>query len=157
MARDYAHGGIARFSSNNENPPSYWPRGVAWMLPWLVAAGEGARVMSSVKPSAASIDLVSCAAFERIVAKTGSSLYEVIVLRGEPGRVLVRGGKHFTTFCPVLFVGSTRPNGAIEQHTIEIGLRMKFYFENMVIVTSVVQSLCRYSTTAATACGAATR
>jgi len=118
---------------------------------------EGARVMSSAKPSAASIDLVSCAAFERIVAETGSSVYEVIVLRGEHGTVLVRGGKHFTTFCRVWFAGSTRPSGATERHTIEIGLRMKFYFENMVIITSVVQSLSRCSTTAVTACCAATR
>jgi hypothetical protein len=112
--------------------------------------------MSSVNPSAASIDLVSCAAFERIIANTGSSVYEVIVLRGEHGKVLVRGGKHFTTFCPVMFVGSMRPTGTIERHTIEIGLRMKFYFEEMVVVTSVVRSLCRHSTTAATACCAAT-
>jgi hypothetical protein len=114
-------------------------------------------VMSSVKPSAASIDLVSCAAFERITATTGSSVYEVIVLRGEHGTVLVRGGKHFTTFCRVLFVGSARPGGATERHTIEIGLRMQFYFEDMVVVTSAVQSLSRHSTTAATACCAATR
>ncbi len=112
--------------------------------------------MSSLKPSAASIDLISCAAFERIVATTGSSVYEVVVLRGERGKVWVRGGRHFTTFCPVLFVGSTRPSGAIERHTIEIGLRMNFYDGDMVIVTSVVRSLCRHSTTATTACCAAT-
>ena len=102
--------------------------------------------MYSEKPSATSIDLGSCAAFERIVAETGSSVYEVIVLRGEHGTVLVRGGKHFTTFCRVLFAGSTRPSGATERHTIEIGLRMKFCFEEMVVVTSVVRSLCRQST-----------
>jgi hypothetical protein len=113
-------------------------------------------MISSVKPSAPSIDLGSCAAFDRIVATTGSSVYEVIVLRGEPANVLVRGGKHFTTFCPVLFVGSMRPNGAIERDTIEIGLRMKFYFEEIVVVTSAVRSLCRHSATAATACCAAT-
>jgi hypothetical protein len=105
--------------------------------------------MYSEKPSAASIDLGTCAKFERIVAETGSSVYEVIVLPGEHGAVLVRGGKHFTTFCRVLFAGSMRPSGATERHTIEIGLRMKFYFEDMVIVTSVVQSLSRDSTTAA--------
>jgi len=35
MPRDYAHGGSVPFSLNNENPLSYWPRRVAWMLPWL--------------------------------------------------------------------------------------------------------------------------
>jgi hypothetical protein len=113
--------------------------------------------MSSVNPPAASIDLVSCAAFEKITAETGSSVYEVIVLRGEHGKVLVRGGKHFTTFAPAMLVGSMRPTGAIERHTIGIGLRMKFYCEDMVIITSVVQSLSHHSTMAASACCAATR
>jgi hypothetical protein len=128
------------------------------MLPCPLAAVKEPRVMSSASRSAAwSIDLASCAAFERIVAKTGASVYEVIVLRGERGKVLVRGGNHFTTFCPVVFIGSMRHGGAIERHTIEIGLRMEFYFENMVIVTSAVQSLSRHSATAATASCAATR
>jgi hypothetical protein len=105
--------------------------------------------MASAGRSAASIDIASCAAFETIVAKTGSSVYELIVLRGERGKMLVRGGQHFTTFCHVVFVGSMRHGGAVERHTIGIGLRMEFYFENMVIVTSAVQSLSRRSTTAA--------
>src|SRR4030095_1846611 len=83
--------------------------------------------------------------------KTGSSVYELIILGNEPGKVLVRGGKHFTTFCRVLFVGSMRHVRAIERHSIGIGLRMKFYFENMAIVTSAVQSFSRHSTTAAAA------
>jgi hypothetical protein len=123
----------------------------------MATAAKEPRMMSSARPSAVSIDVASCAAFETIVAKTGSSVYELLVFRGEHGQVLVRGGKHFTTFCPVLFVGSTRHSGAIERHTIEIGLRMNFYFENMVIVTSAVQSLSRHSTTAATGHCAATR
>jgi hypothetical protein len=113
--------------------------------------------MSPARPLAASIDIASCAAFDTIVATTRSTVYELIVLRGERGKVLIRGGKHFTTFCPVLFVGSTRHGGAIEAHIIEIGLRMKFYFENRVIVTSAVQSLSQHSTTAATTNCAAMR
>jgi hypothetical protein len=112
---------------------------------------EGARMMSSTRPSAESIDLASCDAFETIVAKTGSSVYEVIVLLGERGEVLVRGGKNFATFCPAVYVGSTRCGGAIEcQTTIEIGWRMNFYFENLVVVTSAVQSLSRHSEQEAT-------
>jgi hypothetical protein len=113
--------------------------------------------MSLARPSAASINIASCPAFETIIGETGSSVYELIVLQGERGKVLVRGGKHFTTFCLALFVGSIRHGGAIERHTIEIGLGMKFFFENMVILTSAVQSLSRRSATAATAYCAATR
>ena len=106
--------------------------------------------MSSPGQSAASIDIASCATSETIVATTGSSVYELIVLRGDRGQVLVRGGQHFATFCRVLFVGSMRPGSAIEQRTIEVGLRMKFYFENTIIVTSAIRSLSRQSTTTAT-------
>jgi len=109
--------------------------------------------MSSAKPSEVSIDLASCAPSETIVAKTGSSVYELIVLDDELGQVLVRGGKHFTTFCSVLFVGSTRPGGPIERHTIEVGLRMQFRCESIAIVTSAVQSLSRQPTTAPAYCG----
>jgi hypothetical protein len=100
-------------------------------------------MMSSEMPSAVPIDIASCEAFETIVATTGSSVYELIVLGNEPGTVLVRGGKHFKKFCRAVFVGSMRQGRAIERHSIGIGRRMKFYFENMVIVTSAVQSLCR--------------
>jgi hypothetical protein len=84
-------------------------------------------------------------------------VYELIILGNEPGKMLVRGGKHFTTFCRVHFVGSIRHGRAIERHSIGIGLRMTFYFENMAIITSAVRSFSRHSTTAATARCAATQ
>ena len=109
--------------------------------------------MSSARPSDMSIDIASCAPRETIVAKTGSSVYELVVLEDGLGRVLVRGGRHFTTFCPVLFLGSPRPRGPIERHTIEVGLRMQFRCESIAIVTSAVQSLSRHPTTAPAYCG----
>jgi hypothetical protein len=107
-------------------------------------------------PTGTSIDIASCAASETIVVKTGSSVYELIVLRGDCGEVLVRGGQRFTKFRPVLFVGSIRNNNEVERHTIGVGLRMKFYFEHMVFITSAVQSLSRHTATAATTECAAT-
>ena len=106
--------------------------------------------MPSASQSAASIDIASCTPFETIVASTEGSVYELIVLRGRRGKVLVRGGQHFATFCPVLFVGSMRPDGATERQTIEIGARMTFRHEDTVIVTSVIRSLWRRSATPAT-------
>ena len=126
------------------------------MLPYLLTAVRKAGVMSSARPSQASIDIDSCAPFETIVVKTRSSVYELIVLRGDFGKVLVRGGEHFAKFCPALFVGSTRDSSPFERRTISIGGRMKFYVENLLIVTSAVQSLCRRSTTDARAHCAAT-
>jgi hypothetical protein len=95
-----------------------------------------------------SIHIDSCAASDTIVVKTRSSVYELILLSSEWGEVLVRGGRHFTEFCRVWFVGSTADGGAVERHSIDIGLRMKFYFGDRVIVTSAVQSLSRGSASA---------
>jgi hypothetical protein len=109
------------------------------------------------RPTSRSVHIGSCSPSETIVVKTGSSVYEVVVLRADCGEVLVRGGTHFRTFCPALFVGSIRNDGAVERHTIDIGLRMKFYFERLVITTSAVQSLSTDLANAATTECVATR
>ena len=89
------------------------------------------------------IHIDSCAARDTIVASTRSSVYEVVVLRGDEGDVLVRGGRHFTEFRRVLFLGSTADSGALEPRTIDIGLRMKFIVGDRLVTTSAVQSLSR--------------
>ena len=96
-----------------------------------------------------SIHIDSCAVWETIVVNTRSSVYQLIVLRGD-GDVLVRGGRHFTEFQRVLFLGSTADGSSIQPRTIDIGLRMKFKVGAQVIITSPVQSLYRRLATAST-------
>ena len=86
------------------------------------------------------IDLGSCAVRETIVVNTRASVYELIVLRGDDGDVLVRGGSHFTEFRHVLFIGSTADGGSLHPRTIDIGLRMQFMCGDRLITTSAVQS-----------------
>jgi hypothetical protein len=96
-----------------------------------------------------SIHIDSCAAQDTIVATTRSSVYELIVLQGDRGDVLVRGGRHFTEFRRVLFLGSAAAGGALEPHTVDIGLRMTFGVDDRFVITSEVQSLSRGPATAA--------
>lgn len=105
--------------------------------------------------SAMAIDLGSCSARETLVVNTRASVYELIVLRGDVGDVLVRGGGHFTEFRRVLFVGSTAAGGPLHWRTIDIGLRMQFICGNRLVTTSAVQSLSRCPASASTSCGAA--
>ena len=105
--------------------------------------------------NATAIDLGSCSARETLVVNTGASAYELIVLRGDAGDVLVRGGSHFTEFHQVLFVGSTAAGGPLHARTIDIGLRMQFISGNRLVTTSAVQSLSRYPARASTSCIAA--
>jgi hypothetical protein len=95
------------------------------------------------------IHIDSCAARETIVANTLSNVYELIELREDEGAVLVRGGRHFTEFSRVLFLGSTAERGPLHPRTIEIGLRMQFICGNRLVTTSAVQSLFRRPMSAA--------
>jgi hypothetical protein len=88
-----------------------------------------------------SIDLGCCAVQETIVVNTRGSVYELVVLRGDEGDVLLRGGSRFREFCRVLFLGSTAAGGPFQLRTIEIGNRMRFMCGDQLITTSAVQSL----------------
>ena len=96
-----------------------------------------------------SIHIDSCAARETIVVSTRSSVYELVVLRGAQGLMLVRGGKHFPKFRRALFLGSAADDGSVAPRTIDIGLRMKFVSGNRSVLTSPVQSICRRPASAA--------
>ena len=91
-----------------------------------------------------SIDFGSCAVRETLVVTTRESVYELIVLRGDEGDVLVRGGSQFTEFQQVLFVGSTAAGGPRRARTIDIGLRMQFICGDQLVTTSAVRSLSRH-------------
>jgi hypothetical protein len=91
----------------------------------------------------------SCAELETIVVKTRSSVYELVVLGGDRGDVLLRGGRHFKEFRRVLFLGSTAEGGSLQPRTIDIGLRMRFIVADGLFVTSAVESLSRHLASAA--------
>jgi hypothetical protein len=72
---------------------------------------------------------------------TRSSVYELIVLRGDQGDVLVRGGRQFPDFCRARFIGSIADGGSLQPWTIDIGLRMQFICGDRLVITSAVESL----------------
>jgi len=87
-----------------------------------------------------SILIDACAAQDTIVVTTRSSVYELVVLRGDRGEVLVRGGRHFDEARAVILLGSVAGDGSLRPHTIAVGLRMAFAAHERCIVTSSVQS-----------------
>ena len=89
------------------------------------------------------IHIDSCAPQEAFVVRTRSSVYELVVVSGDQGHILVRGGRHFPEFRSALFLCSTRDDGSVAPRTIEIGLGMKFLSGDRSYLTSVVQSICR--------------
>lgn len=52
------------------------------------------------------VRLTTCRELEQLVVRTRNSVYEVIVLSGDTGEVMVRGGKRFPEFRRAILAGS---------------------------------------------------
>ena len=89
------------------------------------------------------LHLKSCTPSETILVQTRSSIYEMIVVRGDRGEVLVRGGKMLPDFRRATFVGSTAGGTALKPNTIDVGLRMEFNLGGEIMLTSVVKAVAR--------------
>lgn len=98
--------------------------------------------------SDAAIRLDSCVAFERIAVKTQSSLYEVIVLCGRTGEVLIRGGRFFPEFRRAILTGSTAGGSALKLRTIDVGLRIELRDDLKLYTTTAVEAVSREESTA---------
>src|SRR5947199_4100079 len=96
-------------------------------------------------PGDAACDLEDCAPFDRICFRTRRSDYEVIVLNGGSGSVLVRGGRYFPEFDRARLAGSTLGGSAIKVRTIQVGCRLELRIGRETIVTSSIEAVSRRS------------
>jgi hypothetical protein len=96
-----------------------------------------------LRTSEDAIRLTSCRQFETIAVNTRRSVYEIVVLDGRTGDILVRGGSDFPEFRRVMFVGSTAGGSAIKLNTIDIGLRMELRVGDETVITSPVSAIVR--------------
>jgi hypothetical protein len=60
-----------------------------------------------------------------LAVQTSNSLYEITVLNGHTGEVLVRGGEFFPERTPVRLEGSTCGGSILKRRGIYVGLRME--------------------------------
>jgi len=89
------------------------------------------------------ISLDSCRPFERLAVRTQRSDYELVVLPGESGEVLVRGGRYFEQFRRAWLAGSTFGGSAIRDKAIEVGCRLELHVDRTRIVTSPIEAVSR--------------
>ena len=90
------------------------------------------------------VRLESCAELEWIVVTTHATVYDLIVLDGPEGHVMVRGGRFFRHFQPAIVTGSTFGGTAVQRRTIGVGLFLEFNVDGKPIVTSRVEALSRH-------------
>jgi hypothetical protein len=103
---------------------------------------EGLSVWPAEPPYHA-IHIDSCLPFEHLAVRTRRTDYEVVVLPGSSGEVLVRGGRFFKEFQRASLAGSTFGGSAIRMKTIEVGCPLELHVGGTRIVTSTIEAVSR--------------
>ena len=78
---------------------------------------------------------------ETLAVQTLNSTYEITIVSGHSGDVLVRGGQFFPEKTPAHLAGATFGGSFLKLRGIYLGMRIEFLHEGRRIVTSPVRSI----------------
>jgi hypothetical protein len=76
--------------------------------------------------------------------RTRHSVYELVVLSGKQGSVLVRGGRLFPTFRRATVAGSMIGPAAVRLASIVVGLHLELRVDGESFVTSRIEGVSRH-------------
>jgi hypothetical protein len=79
--------------------------------------------------------------FARLVVRTTFNVYQLIVLDGRTGEILIRGGDRFPVYTRSRLEGSSIGGNLLKRLGIHIGLRMELCSGDRRTLTSRVQSI----------------
>jgi hypothetical protein len=80
---------------------------------------------------------------QALCVRTRNSTYDLVILSGPTGEVLVRGGRYFPAWTRAHLAGSSLGGGLLKRHGIHGGMRMEIHFGDRRLVTSTVQAIRR--------------
>jgi hypothetical protein len=78
---------------------------------------------------------------ETLAVRTWNSHYEITVIEGRSGEVLIRGGRLFPEFTPARLTGATLGGSFCKMHGIYVGFRMEIHANGQRLVTTPVESI----------------
>ena len=78
---------------------------------------------------------------EKLIIRTRNSLYEITVIDGRSGEILVRGGQFFPELTPARLTGATLGGSFCKMRGIYTGFRMEFNANGERTVTTPVESI----------------
>jgi len=84
---------------------------------------------------------------ETLVVRTRNSLYEIVVIDGPSGEILVRGGQFFPELTPARLAGATLGGCFCKMRGIYAGFRMEITANDRRTVTTPVESIGILATT----------
>lgn len=82
---------------------------------------------------------------EQLVVQTRNSLYEITIIEGRSGEIMVRGGKFFPELTPARLSGATLGGCFCKMRGIYVGFRMEINENGQRTVTSPVESIAALS------------
>ncbi len=78
---------------------------------------------------------------EKLVVQTRNSLYEITIIEGRSGEILVRGGQFFPELTPARLAGATLGGSFCKMRGIYTGFRMEINANGQRTVTTPVESI----------------
>lgn len=95
----------------------------------------------ATSPPDDAIQLDTCPEFQWIVVRTRRSVYDIIVLSGDAGEVMVRGGRFFPEFRRAIIAGSTFGGSAVRAGSICAGCHLELEVAGKSFVTSRIEAV----------------
>jgi len=87
------------------------------------------------------VQLEAMADMERLTVQTENSTYEITVICGRTGDILVRGGRFFPEFTAARLAGSSLGGSFLKLRGIYAGFNLEIHFDKRLIITSRVRQV----------------
>jgi len=87
------------------------------------------------------IQLETMQDLETLTVLTENSTYEINVICGRTGEILIRGGRFFPEFTPARLAGSSLGGSFLKLRGIYVGFSLEIHFEKRLIITSRVRKI----------------
>src|SRR5436190_16960621 len=87
------------------------------------------------------IQLEAVQDMERLLVRTENSTYEVTVISGRAGEILVRGGRFFPEFTAARLAGSSLGGSFLKLRGLYVGFSLEVHFDQRMILTSRVRTI----------------
>ena len=78
---------------------------------------------------------------ETLTVRTENSTYELTVICGRTGDILIRGGRFFPEFTPARLAGSSLGGSFLKLRGVYVGFSLEVHFDQRLIITSRVRKI----------------
>jgi hypothetical protein len=78
---------------------------------------------------------------EKLTVRTENSTYDITVISGRTGEILIRGGRFFPEFTPARLAGSSLGGSFLKLRGVYVGFSLEVHFDQRMIITSRVRNI----------------